>query len=145
MKALVDSDVLIAVMDGGEAQSAASKNLLDAATQGAFTVLITPLIAANIMYALRRKWRTTRPRTWEQDINDVMVAMLSAVRMIPVDERDFLASMASGFKDKEDGIQHFAALRHGRVDAIITCNVKDYRTGTLPVYEPHAFLEMVLS
>ncbi|MFZ1693544.1 MAG: PIN domain-containing protein [Flavobacteriales bacterium] len=140
MRVLVDSDVIVAVMDGTEAQSDSSKAFLDIALKGGFIAVITPLIAANVMYALRRKWRTTKPKTWQADINQVMAAMLSTLRMIPVDERDFLASLASAFIDKEDGIQHFAAVRHGKVDAIVTCNAKDYALGSIPALEPAEFI-----
>ncbi len=93
MRVLVDSDVLVAVMDGTEAQSPDSKAVLDALVRGEFVAMTTPLIAANVMYALRRKWRTSRPKSWQLDINDVMTGMLATFRMLPVDERDFLAAL----------------------------------------------------
>lgn len=136
MTALVDSDVLVALIDGQEAQSADCKAALDGAMKGAYDAAITPLIAANVMYALRRKWRTTRPSSWQHDISSIMTRMLPTMRMIPVDERDFLASFASEFKDKEDGIQYFAALRSRQVDMIISCNARDYLQTELPVLLP---------
>jgi len=139
MIALVDSDVLIALIDGTEAQSADSKAALDGAMQGAFEAAVTPLIAANVMYALRRKWRTSRPDTWQADICRIMTAMLPTLRMIPVDERDFLGSFASTFKDKEDGIQYFAALRSRHIDIIITCNTDDFVLKAIPSMQPGAF------
>jgi predicted nucleic acid-binding protein len=140
MIALVDSDVLIALIDGREAQSADSKAALDGAMRGEYEAAVTPLIAANVMYALRRKWRKSRPDTWQNDIVRVMTRMLPTLRMIPVDERDFLASFASTFKDKEDGIQYFAALRSLQVDLIISCNAKDYTLKELPALLPGEFV-----
>jgi predicted nucleic acid-binding protein len=141
MRALVDSDVLVAMIDGTEAQSQASKAVLDHAVNGRIEAVVTPLIAANVMYALKRKWRTARPKTWRKDIDRMMTAMLPTLRMIPVDERDFLGSFASDFLDKEDGIQYFAAVRSKSVDIIISCNVKDYAFGDIPVMEPAEFLD----
>jgi len=141
MRALVDSDVLVATIDGTEVQSPACKAVLDLVVRDGLEAVVTPLIAANVMYALKRKWRTARPRTWRKDIDRMMTAMLPTLRMIPVDERDFLASFASDFLDKEDGIQYFAAVRSKQVDVIISCNVKDYVSGELPAMEPAEFLD----
>ena len=140
MIALVDSDVLIALIDGQEAQSADSKAALDGAMRGQYEAAVTPLIAANVMYALKRKWRTTRPKTWQADITRIMTAMLATLRMIPVDERDFLASFASTFKDKEDGIQYFAALRSRQVDVIISCNTADFVLKDIEAMHPKDFV-----
>jgi len=91
------------------------------------------------MYALRRKWRTTRPRTWRSDIAESMTHLLGTFLIIPVDERDFLAAFASEFLDHEDGVQHFAAVRSKKIDAIITCNLKHFEKSELPVHEPGEF------
>ena len=139
MKALVDSDVIVAVLDGQEDQSADSRKVLSAGSKGAFEMIITPLIAANVMYALRRKWRTTRV-FWQDELDRAMTSILSTTTMIPVDERDFLASFASKFKDREDGIQYYAALRSRNVDMILTCNVKDFNEREIPVMEPAQFI-----
>jgi uncharacterized protein with PIN domain len=139
MNALIDSDVIVAVLDGEEDQSLDSRTVMSAALKGAFEMFITPLIAANVMYALRRKWRTTRP-SWQEEIDRAMTSLLTTTTMVQVDERDFLASFASDFLDREDGIQYFAAIRNRHVDLILTCNVKDYSEGTLPVMEPARFI-----
>jgi predicted nucleic acid-binding protein len=145
MIALVDSDVLVALIDGREAQSADSKAALEGAMHGLYEAAVTPLIAANVMYVLKRKWRTSRPRTWRSDINHIMTSMLPTLTMIAVDERDFLASFASDFTDKEDGIQYFACVRSRKVDLIITCNTKDFVLKELPAMEPGEFVRTYLA
>jgi|694.fasta_scaffold30787_5 predicted nucleic acid-binding protein len=139
MRALVDSDVPVAVIVGNEAQSADSLLVLKDAINGRFEAMATPLIMANVMYVLRRKWRLSRPTTWKADIAEVMTRMLGTFTLIPVDERDFLAAFSSAFSDHEDGVQHFAALRSRKVDLIITCNVKHFAKSALPVSSPGEF------
>jgi hypothetical protein len=140
MRALIDSDVLVAMLDGTEDQSPASKAVIQAAVRGRFTGFITPLIAANVMYILRRKWRTTKPETWRADIDRVTLDMLATLGMIPVGRPDFIDSITSSFSDKEDGIQYFAALRSRQVDVIVTCNTKDFVMKGLEAIEPGRFV-----
>ena len=140
MKALIDSDVLVAMLDGTEVQSRDSTIVIQAAVRGKYTGFVTPLIAANVMYILRRKWRTTRPGTWRSDIDKVMLEMLSTLGMIPVGRPDFIDSLTSSFSDKEDGVQYFAAMRSRQIDIIITCNTKDFVMKGLEAMEPATFL-----
>lgn len=144
MQALIDSDVLIATIDGTEGQSLDSKNAVLAAVRGRYTGFITPLIAAKVMYALRRKWRTTRPATWRTDIDDQMLKILPTLGMLTVGKADFVDSLTSSFQDKEDGIQYFAALRSRQVDVIITCNTNDFTMKGLPAIKPGAFVREYL-
>jgi len=146
MRALVDSDVLIALIDGTEAQSAASLSAMNGAIKGEFEAVVTPLIVANVMYALKRKWRTSKPKTWKADIAFQITRMLGTLQIIPVDDRDFLAAFGSRFKDHEDAVQHFAAVRSRQVDLILTCNVKDFEEfSELPVMEPGEFAKKFLA
>ncbi|MBS1944528.1 MAG: PIN domain-containing protein [Bacteroidetes bacterium] len=144
MQALIDSDVVIATIDGTEEQSEDSRKALLGAVRGKFTGFITPLIAANVMYALRRKWRITRPQTWRTDIDKEMIRMLTTLGMLPVGKADFIDSLTSSFLDKEDGIQYFAALRSRQVDLIITCNTKDFTMKGLTAIKPGAFVREYL-
>ena len=145
MRALIDSDVLIAMIDGTEVQSMDSKAAVKGAVRGHYTGFITPLIAANVMYALRRKWRTTRPSTWRADVDAEMLKILPTLGMLPVGRPDFMDSLTSSFLDKEDGMQYFAALRSRQVDIIITCNTKDFTMKGLTAMEPKAFVRQYLS
>lgn len=144
MQALIDSDVLIATLDGTEEQSEDSRKALLGAVRGRYAGYITPLIAANVMYALRRKWRTTRPDTWRADIDAEMLRILPTLGMLPVGKADFVDSITSSFQDKEDGIQYFAALRSRQVKMIITCNTKDFTMKGLPAIKPGAFVREYL-
>ncbi|MBX2980981.1 MAG: PIN domain-containing protein [Flavobacteriales bacterium] len=144
MRALIDSDVLVAMLDGTEDQSPESTAVIQAAVRGKFTGFITPLIAANVMYILRRKWRTTRPDTWRADIDRVTLDMLATLGMIPVGRPDFIDSITSSFTDKEDGVQYFAALRSRQVDVIVTCNTKDFVMKGLEAIEPERFIRQYL-
>jgi len=140
MRVLIDSDVVIAAMAGDEDQSAASQAVMDALADGRFIGLTTPILMANILFVIGNKWRRSRKHADKPRVVKAMNALLPLFTMVPVDHADFYASFASDFDDLEDGIQHFAALHAGAVDAIITCNVGDYTASQLPVLEPGRFV-----
>lgn len=141
MRMLVDSDVVIAAMAGNEDQSAASQAVMDALAEGRFTGLTTPVLMANIMFVLTNKWRISRKQVDRKRVVKAMNGLLPLFTMLPVDDADFYAALASPFADLEDGVQHFAALRSRQVDGIISCNAKDFEEGELPVLEPGEFMD----
>lgn len=140
MRVLIDSDVVIAAMAGTEDQSAASQDVMDALSEGRFTGLTTPILMANIMFVLSNKWRISRKHVDRERVVKAMNSLLPLFTMVHVTNADFYASFASEFADLEDGVQHFAAMHASKVDAIITCNTKDYTASQIPVMEPSAFV-----
>ena len=141
MRVLIDSDVVIAAMAGTEDQSSASQEVMDALAEGRFTGLTTPILMANIMFVLSNKWRISRKHVDRERVVKAMNGLLPLFTMVPVTNADFHASFASEFTDLEDGVQHFAAMHAAGVDAIITCNTKDFISSWIPVMEPSVFVE----
>lgn len=136
MRVFLDSDVIIAALDGREAQSRDAQRVMDLLEDGVLQAITTPVVLANVMYVVGQKWRLSRTRPDRARIVDAMESILGLVNVIPIEEAHFHAAFSSRFDDLEDGIQHFAALDAGRVDAIVTCNVKDFVHSRLPVLEP---------
>jgi hypothetical protein len=62
------------------------------------------------------------------------------VRVSAVSEAEIQSALASGFKDFEDAIQHFAAKAEGGVIAIVTRNKADSERSEIPVLSPDEFL-----
>ncbi len=140
MRMLVDSDVVIAAMAKGEAQTEDSMRVMQGLLDQRFQGVATPVIMANIQYILGRKWERRKKVPDRERVVKAMGILLPLFNMIPMAPADFYASMASGFEDLEDGFQHFAALHSGKVDGIITCNPKDFKPASqLTVYEPGEF------
>lgn len=57
----------------------------------------------------------------------------------PVDRAVLRSALALGFTDVEDAVLHEAAAAAG-ARAIVTRNIKDFASGSLPVFEPREFL-----
>ncbi|HQW04949.1 MAG: PIN domain-containing protein [Flavobacteriales bacterium] len=139
MRVLIDSDVVIAAMAGSEDQSEASQVVMDALADGRFTGCTTPVLMANIMFVISNKWRLGRRTPDRARVVKAMNSLLPMFTMIPIGHADFYASFASEFGDLEDGVQHFAALHATGVDAIVTCNTKDFGPSQIPVLDPSKF------
>ncbi|MBX2979864.1 MAG: PIN domain-containing protein [Flavobacteriales bacterium] len=146
MRVLVDSDVVIAAMLDNEAQTPECKVVMQALLDRKFVGVTTPVLMANIQHILGRKWEVKKGAPDRPKVIRAMTILLPLFTMAPVDTADFYASMASGFVDLEDGMQHFAALRSGKVDAIVTCNGKDFPKAAtqLEVYSPADFVTDIL-
>lgn len=140
---LVDTDVVIAAMKGDEDQSAVSQKVMDALLNGEFVGITTPVIMANVQYVLGKRWKKDQDKPDRAKVVSAMNDLLPMFTMVQVTPADFYASMASTFKDLEDGLQHFAALHSRiRVDGIITCNVPDFKGHSkLDVCHPIEFLQ----
>jgi predicted nucleic acid-binding protein len=63
-------------------------------------------------------------------------------KVAPVDEKVIDMSLVSDFKDFEDAVQYYSALRV-KADCIITRNKADYRESAIPVLTPDEFLAIV--
>lgn len=53
-----------------------------------------------------------------------------------------IQALKNDFKDFEDSVQYASALTIDGVDAIVTRNVKDYRSSKIAVMTPLHFLKM---
>jgi predicted nucleic acid-binding protein len=60
----------------------------------------------------------------------------------PVDSLIIDEAIASQFRDFEDAMQYYSAIREG-ADAIITRNIGDFEAAQIDVYEPQQFLNML--
>ena len=57
-----------------------------------------------------------------------------------MDRKVVLSALNSGFKDFEDALQHSSAVQDGKIDAIITRNVRHFRLSEIAVLPPDDFL-----
>jgi predicted nucleic acid-binding protein len=72
-----------------------------------------------------------------------LLELAELVEILKVDEITIKSALSSGFKDFEDAIQYYAAMESGKVDVLITRNVKDYKSASIPVMSPDSFLKTI--
>ena len=67
--------------------------------------------------------------------------LMNYVHIIPISHRAFEMAIRSNFRDLEEGVQHFAALEAGNIEAIITRNLRDYRHSLISVCTAGDYLD----
>jgi predicted nucleic acid-binding protein len=72
-----------------------------------------------------------------------LLELAELVEILKVDEITIKSALSSGFRDFEDAVQYYAAMESGKVDVLITRNVKDYKSASIPVMSPDTFLKTI--
>jgi hypothetical protein len=60
-----------------------------------------------------------------------------------MDKDIVIQALSSGFKDFEDALQNFAAIKSGEIDVILTRNIKDYKKSNIGVLTPESYLNTI--
>lgn len=134
----LDTDVAFDILSKREPHFEASVQLLQLASKGKVTLLISESSLGNLFYLTFDIYKL-------KDSKIRMVDFIDICELVPSGKMAVLQSLESSFKDKEDGLQYFTALNR-EVDYFITRNIKDYRRheqSSLPVYSPTEFFDMI--
>jgi len=54
-------------------------------------------------------------------------------------------ALNSGFKDFEDSLQIFAAMKNGKIDVILTRNLKDYSKSEIGVLTSESYIKSIIA
>lgn len=76
-------------------------------------------------------------------LRDSISRLFEFMTIIPVDVNILKKSLRSDIRDFEDAIQVMACLSEGSVECIVTRNVKDFKSSTIPVYAPDVILKLL--
>ncbi len=68
--------------------------------------------------------------------------IFSLFEIAPVNRVVLEAAKDLNFKDFEDAVIYASAV-HSKINSIITRNIKDFKSGEIPVYEPAEFLKII--
>jgi len=114
-----------------------SAAILAAAERG----VVEGWIAAHSMTTLHYLYAKSRS---PEVARNTLAALLGFLHVAPVDENVIRNALALPYRDFEDAVQMAAALA---IDAscVVSRNVKDFRTGPLPVYSPADCLPLIHS
>lgn len=76
----------------------------------------------------------------KQDPFVVVGRFIDWIYIIDLETTFFKQVIASDFLDFEDGLQYFSAMTVKDIKAIVTRNIKDFKSSTIPVLTPAQFL-----
>jgi len=132
VKVFIDTNVLIDVLAKREPFYADSARLWTLAEQGRITAFISAISFNNIYYIVRKlRSRRTADR--------MMVLLRDTFSTMGVDKQILDQAIDAGFKDFEDAIQYFSALRAGAA-CLLTRDPKASPREDLPILSPREWL-----
>lgn len=119
-RVLFDTDVLLDFLFDRKPFSDQTLTLLLACQEKKLIGYLTPVIFSNMYYILRQQ-------ASDAYVKEKLGVLLSIVRVLPMNEQTVHLAINSSFKDIEDAMQYFCALKNANIDAILTRNTKDYK------------------
>ncbi|MBW4473192.1 MAG: PIN domain-containing protein [Stenomitos rutilans HA7619-LM2] len=131
-RVLFDTDVLLDVFLQRHPYFTSSAIALDTVGQGKIEGYIAAHAVTNLFYLLKRQLGRDQTRS-------LLATLLSKVHIAAVTDAVVREALASSFTDFEDAVVHAAARSIG-VEAIVTRNIQDFRSGTIPAVLPEVFL-----
>ncbi len=96
---------------------------------------VSALTFANTYYILSQKMKTENARK-------VLRKFKVLVEVLPMNDKIIDLSLESDFKDFEDAIQYHTAIEN-EVNIIITRNLKDFKTSSIPVLTAKEYIKMI--
>lgn len=109
--------------------------LFSRADEGTISVSVSSLSFVIIDYILKSHYKVASSRK-------ILSKFKSLINIYSVDDKIIQLSLASGFSDFEDAVQHFTAVENG-AGAIITRNKSDFKASLIPVLTPAEYLKTI--
>ena len=133
MKALIDTCVVVDVLQKREPFFETSMNVFVAVAQQQCVGVLTAKSITDIHYLLRRSLHD------EEKTRALLRTLFALFTVEDTRAMDCQLAMSSLTKDYEDAIMIETAKRL-RLDCIVTRNLKDYMVAAVPAYSPKEFL-----
>lgn len=134
-KVFLDTDVAFDIISKRAPHFSSSVLLLQRAAEGKAILQISECSLANLFYLSFDIYKL-------KDAASRLSDFILVCELISSGRDSALSALDSDFKDKEDALQYFSALRASS-DYFVTRNVKDYKhkRSSLPVFTPSEFIK----
>ena len=133
-KLFFDSDIILDIAVNRKPFYAASSLLMSRVELKQFYGFTSSIIISNIYYILRKIES-------HKTAIDYISKLRLIINILAVDDDIIKAALESKFKDFEDAIQYYTALKH-KMDHLITRNIKHYIRSEITAHTPEEFLKL---
>jgi predicted nucleic acid-binding protein len=133
-KVLIDTDVILDFFFDRKPFSESAAKIFSLCELKLVQGFVTPVICSNIYYLLRQ---TAKHEKVIEKINK----LLTITDVLIIDKEVLIQALSSKFKDFEDALQHYAAVKVGTIDTILTRNIKDFKNSEIGVLTPEEYLK----
>ncbi len=131
---LIDTDVILDFFFYREPFAEFATAILNLCEENKLKGFITPVIVCNVYYLLRKTAK-------HEIVIEKIKQLLTIIDVLKIDKDEVLDSLNSDFKDFEDAIQNFSAIKNGKISIVLTRDIKDYKKSELAVMTPETFLK----
>jgi predicted nucleic acid-binding protein len=137
-KVLIDTDVILDFFFDRQPYAEYSAQVIGLCETNKIKGFVTPVIYSNVYYLLRRTARHDK-------VIDNLKQLLGIADVLAMDKEVVANALNSGFKDFEDSLQNFAAMKHGAIDVILTRNLKDFSKSEIGVLTPESYIKSIIA
>ena len=131
---LIDTDVILDFFFDREPFVEFATEILNQCEDRRINGFTTPVIICNVYYLLRKTAN-------HQLIIEKLKQLLSIIEITEMNKEVVLDTLNSKFKDFEDALQNFSAIQNGKINIILTRNIKDFKKSGLAVLTPETYLK----
>jgi len=135
---LIDTDVILDFFFDRQPFAEYSAQVIGLCETNKIKGFVTPVIYSNVYYLLRQNARHDK-------VIDNLKQLLMITDVLSMDKGVVSNALNSGFKDFEDSLQNFAAMKHGEIDVILTRNLKDFSKSEIGVLTPESYIKSIIA
>ena len=133
-KVLIDTDVILDFFFDRKPFSEHASKIFSLCELKMIQGFVTPVIYSNVYYLLRQTAK-------HEKVIDKLKLLLTITDVLIIDKEVLVLAMNSKFKDFEDALQNYAAIKAQTVDTILTRNQKDFKYSEIGVMTPEEYLK----
>lgn len=135
---LIDTDVILDFFFDREPYSDDAAKVLSLCESREIKGFITSVILSNVYYLLRQ-------HSTHEKVIEKLKLLITITEVLITDKDAVIQALNSSFKDFEDALQNYSAVLNGRIDIIITRNVKDFKNSSLGIMTPSNYLKTLMA
>lgn len=133
-KLFVDTDIILDLLAKREPHYKYAAAIFTLADQKEIKLFVSSLSFANLNYILSKQYSSNNARK-------KLMAFKTLTTVLAVNDKIVKLSLASDFKDFEDGLQYYTATENN-INKLITRNLKDYKSAEIIVLTAEQFLKV---
>lgn len=135
-KILIDTDVILDFFFDRQPFSKNAAIIFSLCENKQIEGFVTPVIISNTYYLLRRTAK-------HEKIIEKLKLLVKITSILDMNTKVVENALNSNFLDFEDALQNFSAINNGKIDAIITRNVKDFKKSTIGIFTPENYIKLI--
>lgn len=136
MKVLVDTCVIVDVLQNREPFAADAQRVFLAAANKQIQAYVTAKSVTDLYYLTHRLTHS------DHETRQILTKLLYLFDVLDTTAMDCRQALASEMSDYEDAVMAATAVR-SEMDRIVTRNTKDYAKAQLPVCTPHELIQQI--